>query len=92
MPLTGAALLVHAYRSRPVQAPIDVWWTTKTLHRHGSGPIDWRLCTSGSVTEYTVAGDHTEAVQRIQVHQRIGEILDGLHTPTPLRTMPTRSS
>ena len=88
----SAAVLLNAHRSRPIQAPVHVWWTANTLKRHGRGPIDWRLYTSGPVTEYTVAGDHMEAVQSLQVHQRIGEILDGLHAatqPPTQRTLPS---
>ena len=40
--------------------------------------VDWSDYTTGMVTVDSVAGDHMEAVQSIQVHQRISEILSGL--------------
>ena len=48
------------------------------LQFHGKGPVDWSDYTTGMVTVDSVAGDHMEAVQSIQVHQRISEILSGL--------------
>jgi hypothetical protein len=66
--------------TRPIRAPIRVWWTTKTLHRHGQAPIDWHLYTSGPVEASTVMGEHTNAVHSIQVHHRIGEIVNALRT------------
>jgi hypothetical protein len=83
----SAAVLLNTHRSRPIPAPGHVWWTANSLKRHGCGAIDWRLYTSGTVTEYTVAGEYLEAVQSLHVHQRIGEILDGLHAPTPPSTL-----
>ncbi|MEO8339295.1 MAG: hypothetical protein ABI604_06185, partial [Nitrospirota bacterium] len=73
-----AALFMNVSRAQPVDAPISVWWTTNTLQRHGKEPVDWSAYTTGPVTVDTVAGDHMEAVQSIQVHQRISEILSGL--------------
>ena len=40
--------------------------------------MDWSLYTTGAVSVETVVGDHMDAVQSIQIHQQIGEILSGL--------------
>jgi thioesterase domain-containing protein len=61
----------------PVQAPIHAWWTSARLSKYGKAPIDWTLYTKGTVEIRTIHGDHTDAVQSIQVHQRISEILTG---------------
>ncbi|MBS0151277.1 MAG: amino acid adenylation domain-containing protein [Nitrospira sp.] len=59
----------------PLRAPIHAWWTSATLRKHGKAPVDWSLYTKGSVEVRTIVGEHTDAVQSIQVHQRITEIL-----------------
>jgi amino acid adenylation domain-containing protein len=74
----AAALFMSSVRSRPVHSPIHAWWTTNTIARHGSAPMDWSLYTTGAVSVETVVGDHMDAVQSIQIHQQIGEILSGL--------------
>ena len=66
---------LHAYRKRPLRAPIHAWWTSATLSKHGKAPVDWTLYTRGTVEIGTVLGEHADAVQSIQVHQRISEIL-----------------
>lgn len=40
--------------------------------------MDWSQYTTGVVSVETVIGDHMDAVQSIQVHQQIGEILSRL--------------
>ncbi len=69
------AEILHATARNPLQAPIHAWWTSATLNKHGKAPVDWSLCTKGSVKIETIVGEHTDAVQSIQVHHRIGEIL-----------------
>lgn len=71
----AAALFMSSVRSRPIHSPIHAWWTTNTIARHGSAPMDWSRYTTGAVSVETVIGEHTDAVQSIQVHQRISEIL-----------------
>lgn len=66
---------LQAYRHMPVRAPIHAWWASATLSKHGTAPVDWTLYTRGTVEIETILGDHTDAVQSIQVHQRISEIL-----------------
>jgi amino acid adenylation domain-containing protein len=73
-----AACLLNAFQPRSLQAAIHVWWTGNTLIRHGGAPIDWHRYTDGSVKTYTIDGDHMDAVQSIQVYQRISEILSGV--------------
>lgn len=76
----AGAIFLREHTNQRLQAPVYAWWTTNTLQRHGKAPIDWSDYTTGTVTVDTVAGDHMEAVQSIQVHQRISEILSGLST------------
>ncbi|HBP87320.1 MAG TPA: hypothetical protein DD706_06445 [Nitrospiraceae bacterium] len=76
----AGAIFMRDHENQPVQAPVYAWWTTNTLQRHGKGPVDWSNYTTGPVTVGIVPGDHTEAVQSLQVHQRISEILSGLST------------
>ncbi len=59
----------------PLRAPIHAWWTSATLSKHGKAPVDWTLYTRGTVEIGIILGEHTDAVQSIQVHQRISEIL-----------------
>lgn len=59
----------------PLHAPIHAWWTSATLDKHGKAPVDWALYTRGTAEIGTILGEHTDAVQSIQVHQRISEIL-----------------
>jgi thioesterase domain-containing protein len=66
---------LQVYRKMPVRAPIHAWWTSATLSKHGKAPVDWTLYTRGTVEIGTIHGEHTDAVQSIQVHQRISEIL-----------------
>ncbi|MGC4097998.1 MAG: amino acid adenylation domain-containing protein [Nitrospira sp.] len=63
------------YHHRPLRAPIYAWWASATLNKRGKAPVDWTLYTRGTVEIRTILGDHTDAVQSIQVHQQIGEIL-----------------
>lgn len=58
-----------------LQARVYAWWTSATLHKYGKAPVDWSLYTTGTVEVDTIVGEHTDAVQSIQVHQRISEIL-----------------
>ncbi len=59
----------------PLRAPIHAWWTSATLDKHGKAPVDWARYTRGTAEIDTILGEHTDAVQSIQVHQRISEIL-----------------
>jgi thioesterase domain-containing protein len=59
----------------PLRTPIHAWWTSATLNKHGKPPVDWTLHTRATVEIETILGEHTDAVQSIQVHQRISEIL-----------------
>ncbi len=77
-----AARFLTVTRSSPVQASIHVWWTTSTLARHGKGPVDWSVHTTGVVSVDTVVGDHVDAVHSIDVHQRIGDKLAGIRAPS----------
>jgi len=74
----AAALFMSSVRSRPIHSPIHAWWTTNTIARHGSAPMDWSRYTTGAVSVEMVVGDHMDAVQSIQIHQQIGEILSRL--------------
>lgn len=67
--------VLRAIARKPVQASIHAWWTSATLSKHGDAPVDWTRYTRGSVHIETILGEHTDAVQSIQVHQRINEIL-----------------
>ncbi len=69
---------LQAFQPGTLHAPLSVWWTSDTLGRHGRAPIDWQRYTRGEVSSYSVTGDHRDAVQSIQVHQKIDEILRGL--------------
>ncbi|MCS6287703.1 MAG: amino acid adenylation domain-containing protein [Nitrospira sp.] len=73
-----AARFLSLTRSHPIQAPIHAWWTTRTLERHGRGPVDWSAHTTSQVSVDTVVGDHVDAVQSIHVHQQIADRLAGL--------------
>ncbi|MFY4730111.1 amino acid adenylation domain-containing protein [Nitrospira sp. BLG_2] len=66
---------LRAYRKVPLSASIHAWWTTATLARHGKAPVDWTLYTRGTVEVGTIVGEHTDAVQGIEIHQRISETL-----------------
>lgn len=70
-----AARFLGMTRSRPIQAPIHVWWTTATMARRGQGPVDWSEHTTGPVSVDRLSGDHMDAVFSIQAHQQIGEAL-----------------
>ncbi len=70
-----AARFMRASQADPIRAPIYAWWTTQTLERHGTGPVNWSHYTTGRVSVEKVIGDHMDAVQSIQVHQRITDIL-----------------
>jgi len=59
----------------PLRTPIHAWWTSATLSKRGGAPVDWTGCTSGPVETKTIVGEHMDAVQSIQVHQQISEIL-----------------
>ncbi len=59
----------------PLQAPIHAWWTSATLRKHRSAPVDWALCTRGNVEIATIVGEHTDAVRSIHIHQRISDAL-----------------
>ena len=72
------SIFMHEHTNQHLKAPVYAWWTTTTLQRHGKGPVEWSDYTTGMVTVDTVVGDHMEAVQSIQVHQRISEILSSL--------------
>lgn len=74
----AAARFMKSVRSRPIHSPVHAWWTTNTIVRHGSAPMDWSQYTTGIVSIEVVVGDHMDAVQSIQVHQQIGEILSRL--------------
>ncbi|MBI5674181.1 MAG: amino acid adenylation domain-containing protein, partial [Nitrospirae bacterium] len=63
----------------PLQASVHAWWTSATLQKQGKAPVDWSLYTTGAVEIGTIVGEHTDAVQSIQVHQRISEILTMMH-------------
>ena len=67
--------ILHDATQNPLSAPIHVWWTSATLDKHGKAPMDWTLCTRGTVEIGTIHGEHTDAVHSIQVHQGISEIL-----------------
>lgn len=73
-----AALFLNASESEPIAAPIHAWWSSATLARVGSAPIDWRRYTKGLVEQYTVLGEHSDVIQSIQVHQTLDEILNRL--------------
>lgn len=72
------AFFMKSVRSCPIHSPVHAWWATNTLSRHGIAPMDWSQYTTGIVSVEIVAGDHMDAVQSIQVHQQIGEILSRL--------------
>ncbi|MGP0593403.1 amino acid adenylation domain-containing protein [Nitrospira sp. T9] len=74
-----AALFLNASESEPIAAPIHVWWSSATLARVGSAPIDWRRYTKGLVEQYTVLGEHSDVIQSIQVHQTLDEIMNRLN-------------
>jgi amino acid adenylation domain-containing protein len=67
--------ILHDAIQDPLRAPIHAWWTSSTLRKQGKAPVDWSLYTKGSVEVRTIVGEHTDAVQSIQVHQCITEIL-----------------
>ncbi|MBX3328846.1 MAG: amino acid adenylation domain-containing protein [Nitrospira sp.] len=69
------ARILNAVMQNPLRAPLHAWWTSATLSKHGKAPVDWTLYTRGTVEIGTILGEHTDAVQSIQVHQRISEIL-----------------
>lgn len=75
----AGALFMREYANQRIEAPVHAWWSSKTLHRVGSAPIEWRMYTTGLVEQYTVIGEHSDVVQSIQVHQKIDEILSRLH-------------
>ena len=79
----AGALFLRECVKEPVRAPVYAWWTTRTLPRNGHAPIEWRRYTKGTVQEHTIIGDHTDAVQSIQVHQKIDEILGQLRCGSP---------
>ncbi|MCA9498197.1 MAG: amino acid adenylation domain-containing protein [Nitrospira sp.] len=74
-----AALFLNVSQSEPIDAPIYSWWSSATLARVGSAPIDWRKYTKGLVEQYTVIGEHSDVIQSIQVHQTLDEILNRLN-------------
>ncbi|MDR4481708.1 MAG: thioesterase domain-containing protein [Nitrospirales bacterium] len=74
-----AALFLNVSQSEPIDAPIYSWWSSATLARVGSAPIDWRKYTNGVVEQYTVIGEHSDVIQSIQVHQTLDEILGRLN-------------
>lgn len=69
------ARVLRAAAQDPLRTPIHAWWTSATLSKRGGAPVDWTGCTSGPVEIKTIAGEHMDAVQSIQVHQQISEIL-----------------
>ena len=83
----AGAVFMREHANRRLEAPIYAWWTTKTLQRHGEGPIDWSGYTTGTVIVDTVGGDHMDAVHSIQVYQRISEILSGVSGQSPTESV-----
>ena len=73
--LKDAAVMLHGYRGRPLDVPVHVWWTEKTLERYGTSPIHWQDYTTGMVWSDIIPGDHLDVVESPVVHQRIAEIL-----------------
>lgn len=77
--LKDEALLMKSYQSQPIQAPIHVWWATKTLEsQSGIPPIDWSCYTTGNVHCENIESDHEGLLTNPQVHQQIDAILAGL--------------
>jgi thioesterase domain-containing protein len=69
------ARVLRAAAQDRLRTPIHAWWTSATLSKRGGAPVDWTGCTSGPVETKTIVGEHMDAVQSIQVHQQISEIL-----------------
>jgi thioesterase domain-containing protein len=79
--LRDAALFVARLPERSLVAPLHVWWTSETIERHGSAPVEWARYAKQAIEEEVVSGDHFAVLRAAAVHERLRALLAPSNQP-----------